>query len=362
MSGEKTEQPTEKRLRDARRKGQVSKSQDLSSAMLLLVSIAVLGATGWYMVAKLSTAMSDGIFYAGSFRGKLDRTTVIAPLLLAAQTLLLTLAPLFAASILVALLVNYLQVKSIFAVETLKPNLSKLNPAEAFKQKFLKSRPYIELAKTLVKMTMAAVITGAVLWDARADLINLTTQTIATVASVTARLVLEIGIKVGLGFLALGAADYFLQKFLFLKEMRMSKQEVREEYKETEGNPLIKSARRQIHYEILTQSMAAAVKKADVVIVNPTHVAVALEYNREKMDAPIVVAKGAELMAAQIRHLAAEANVPIMRDVPLARALYELEIEEEISDDLYEAVAVVLRWVYEVAEARGEVVSYRAGN
>ncbi len=353
--GEKTEQPTEKRLRDARRKGQVSRSNDLSSALLLVVSIAVLGLAGSYMSGKLSEAMRDGVQQAAAFEGVLDRATAFNLLLAATGTIGLTLAPLFAALVLGALLVNYLQVGSIFAPEALKPNLAKLNPAQNFKEKFFKSRPYIELAKTLLKIAITGVVVGSVLWRVRADIIELTSASVAAVAALSASLVFEIGLKVGLTFFLIGAGDYFLQKFLHLREMRMTKHEVKEEYKETEGNPLIKNVRRQIHYEILAQSMKAAVEKADVVVVNPTHVAVALRYDRANMNAPMMVAKGAELMAAQIRHIAEDHHVPIMRDVPLARALYELEVDEEIHEDLYEAVAEVLRWVYELAAERGEV-------
>jgi flagellar biosynthesis protein FlhB len=130
----------------------------------------------------------------------------------------------------------------------------------------------------------------------------------------------------------------------------MTKKEVRDEYKEMEGDPYIKSKRRQIHREIIAQSMANAVRKADVVVANPTHVAVAISYDRGEMDAPRIVAKGADFMAAQMREIATEANVPIMRDIPLARTLYELDIEDEIPENLYESVAVVLRWVYELNE------------
>ena len=135
----------------------------------------------------------------------------------------------------------------------------------------------------------------------------------------------------------------------------MTKHEVREEYKETEGNPLIKAQRRALHREILSQSLAAAVRDADVVMANPTHVAVALKYERGKANAPMVTAKGADLMAAQIRQIARESGVPVKRDIPLARALYELEVEQEIPEELYEAVAVVLQWVYSMAEERAEV-------
>ena len=138
----------------------------------------------------------------------------------------------------------------------------------------------------------------------------------------------------------------------------MTKQEVKQEYKETEGNPLFKNLRRQIHREILMQNMLAAVRQAHVVVVNPTHLAVALRYDRETMSAPTLVAKGAELMAAKIREIATEADVPLMRDVPLAHALFELEIDDEIPDELYETVAVVLSWAYQLAEDRGEVTSH----
>jgi flagellar biosynthetic protein FlhB len=130
----------------------------------------------------------------------------------------------------------------------------------------------------------------------------------------------------------------------------MTKHELKEEYKETEGNPHYKHALRQRHHEILAQSMASAVQNADAVIVNPTHVAVALKYSRETMNAPTVVAKGADLMAAQIRKLAKQARVPVLQDVPLARALYQLEIEDEIPEEFYDAVAVILRWVYDLQQ------------
>ncbi|MBA3442911.1 MAG: flagellar biosynthesis protein FlhB [Pyrinomonadaceae bacterium] len=361
QSGEKTEQPTRKRLRDARRKGQVTKSQDLTSALLLIVAVAVLGFAGSYTGSNLAQAMQDGILYATSFHGELNQAAALAVILAAVWVIALALAPLFAALILVGLLANYLQVGSVFAPESVKPDINKLNPAEGFKHKFLKARPYIELAKTVTKITITAVVIGSVLWNARADLINLTTQSVTSVAAFTSKIVLEIGLKVGFTFLLLGAGDYFLQKYLYLKEMKMTKQEVKEDYKETEGNPLIKGARRQIHREILMQSIMAAVKKADAVVVNPTHIAVALQYDRGTMNAPTVVAKGVELMAAHIRQLADEAGVPIMRDVRLARALYDLELEAEVPEELYEAVAVVLRWVYQLAEERGEVAQRSYG-
>lgn len=357
-SGEKTEKPTEKRKRDARRKGQVAKSQDLSGALLLIAAVSTLWAASSLMAGSLSDAMRDGVQHAASFDGQLDRAVALGALFAGVRAMALVLAPLFGVLVIFGALANYLQVGSIFSFETVKPNFNKLNPAEGFKQKFLKPRSYIELGKTVLKIIITALLVITILWDARGQIVALMHQTAPEAAAFTLGVMFEIGVKVGLVFLAIGAGDYFLQKYLHLKELRMTKHEVKEEYKETEGNPLFKSARRQLHREILTQSMMAAVKRSSVVVANPTHVAVALEYDRNQMGAPVVVAKGAELMAAQIRQIAQDADVPIMRDVPLARALYELEIDSEIPEEMYEAVAVVLRWVYELAEERKEVVSH----
>lgn len=355
QAGEKTEQPTAKRLRDARRKGQVARSHDLSSAVLLVVSVAVLYLASGYVAGWAGGAVREQLEYAAAYRGPLDQATALGALFTGGKLMALALAPLFGALLVVALLANYFQVGSVFSFEPVKPNMNKLNPAESFKQKFLKARPYVELGKTALKLVVASVVVGAALWSARRDIVELTRQPTELAASYTFWLVFQIGLRVGIAFLALGAADYFLQRYFHRRELMMTKHEVKEEYKETEGNPIHKSLRRARHREIMMQAMMDAVRRANVVVANPTHVAVALQYERETMGAPTVVAKGAELMAAQIRRIAEESQVPIMRDVPLARALYELEVDQEVPEELYESVAVVLRWVYQLAEERGEV-------
>jgi flagellar biosynthetic protein FlhB len=352
QSGEKTEQPTDTRLRDARRKGQVAKSQDLTAALLLITAAVIMALVGSQVGLQLADAVRDGLVRATTLQGDFDQPAAVGMIWSGIRTMAWALAPLLTALFVIALLVSYLQVGPVFSFEPLKPDLKKLNPAEGFKQKFLKPRSYLELVKTVLKMTIAGVVIVAVIWDSRADIIRLSSQNVAHVAMFTSTVIFQIVLKVAVAFLILGIADRFLQRFLHLKELKMSKQEVREEYKETEGNPLFKSARRRIYLELLQQSMMAAVKKADVVVVNPTHVAVALKYDRAGMDAPIVVAKGAELMAAQIRKIATEADVPTLRDEPLARALYDIEIDASIPEELYEAVAEVLRWVYQLVEER----------
>ena len=299
--------------------------------------------------------MREQLEHAATYRGQLDQAAALGALFTGVKAMAFVLAPLFGALLAVALLANYFQVGPVFSFETVKPNPNKLNPAEGFKQKFLKARPYVELGKTIVKLSVACVVVGAALWSARRDIVELTRQPSRLAASYAVSLIFEIGAKVGVAFLVIGAADYFLQRYFHRRELMMTKHEVKEEYKETEGNPLHKSLRRARHREILMQAMMDAVRRANVVVVNPTHVAVALSYERETMGAPTVLAKGADLMAAQIRKIAEESEVPIMRDVPLARALYDLEIDAEVPEELYESVAVVLRWVYKLAEERGEV-------
>lgn len=351
QGGEKTEKPTWKRLREARSKGQVAKSHDLTSALLLIASVLVLWAAGGYAGGHLASAFGEGLRRAATFEGDLTVASALAFVLDGVRAMAWALAPLFAVLFCAALATAYLQVGPLFAAEALAPNLGRLNPAENFKGKFLSSRPYLELGKTLLKLAVAASVIALTLWDSRADVVRLASQPASRVASFAAALLFEIGLKVGLAFLAIGAADFFLQRYLHLKEMRMTKQEVKEDHKQSYGNPAYKGARRQLHRQILAQSVGA-VKKADVVVVNPTHLAVALEYDRATMNAPVVLAKGADLLAEQIRRAAREADVPVVADAPLAQALFELEVEDEIPEQLYEAVAEVLRWVYRLSQER----------
>ena len=354
MSGEKTEQPTDKRLRDARKKGQVAKSQDLTSALMLISAVLVFWLSGAMTAKTLLGAMQGGIENAGSFTGVLTKERSMELLYQGVLDMGLALAPLFVFLFAGAILFNYIQIGSIFGIEGLKPDFNKLNPAEGFKQKFLKARPYVELAKTLLKSGITFVVVAWVLYAEIPHLLMLSGQPISHTVAYTFSLILKIGFYVGTLFLGLAAGDFFLQRFLFKNQMKMSKQEVKQEYKESEGDPLIKWMRRNMHKEILAQSSIAAVQTADAVLVNPTHVAVAVKYDRGKMDAPMVVAKGADLIAKQIREIAKKEDVPIMRDIPLARALYEVEIDEEIPEELYETVAEVLRWVYSLSEDKME--------
>ena len=355
MSQEKTEKPTQKRLRDARKKGQVAKSQDLSAAVSLLTAFSIIGLSGGWMVVKMRDGMDAGITRIVGFNGPLTLEIAMAAFLDNALVMLTAVAPLLVGVMIVAGLTTYLQVGPVFSFETIKPDLKKLNPISGFQQKFLKAKTYLELIKTLLKMSIATAIIFSTAWGYRFHILALTGQTPDFAARLAFDLIFSIGVKVALLYLLIGGGDFFLQKFIFIKEMKMSKHDVKEEFKETEGNPLHKWQRRRLHMEILSESVAAT-KNASVVVTNPTHLAIALQYQRDTMEAPLVLAKGADLIAAQIRAVATEAGVPILRDVPLARALYDLEIDESIPEELYEPVAEVLRWVYQLhAEQQGTV-------
>lgn len=361
-SGEKTEQPTEKRLHDAKKKGQVAKSQDLTGAVLLIAAVATIWLIGSYLGDLLFALVRDHLNAASSFKGPFTGDLAISALSSGLIGMFWILTPLFLIIIVFAIVANYLQIGSVFSTESISPKFEKLNPVEGFKQKFLKARSYVEFAKTIVKLIITAVVAGYVMWEGREDIVRLISKGPDVVAPFTLQLVVEIGIKVGLAFLVLGALDFFLQRFLHRRDLRMTKQELKDEYKETEGDPLIKAHRRSLHREILAQSLAAAVRDADVVLANPTHLAVALKYERASMGAPIITAKGADLMAAQIRQIASESGVPVKRDVPLARALYLLEVDDEIPEELYEAVATVLQWVYSMSEETDETRVHNQGS
>ena len=347
--GEKTEKPTQKRLREARRRGQVWKSQDLTSALLLIASSVTVAIAGRWSGGLLGTAMAERLERAAGFHGQLDPASALTEVVAAITSGALALVPLLGALMVLAAVINYLQVGPVLAVDPVKPKLERLNPAHGFKQKFLTGRPYVELVKTILKIVVAAAAVLTTIWGRRGDVVLLSQAPAGQVLMFTLLSLFEIGVKVGIAFLVLAVGDVLLQRFFYMKEVKMTKQELRDEYKETEGNPLHKMLRRQAHREILVQNMVAAVRTADVVVANPTHFAVALRYDGSTMSAPTIAAKGADLMAANMRRIARESGVPVMRDVWLARSLYELEIESEIPDDLYEPVAIVLRWVYQLS-------------
>jgi type III secretion YscU/HrpY family protein len=349
MPEEKTEQPTEKKLRDSRQKGQVAKSADLTNAFLFLTAAGVLSMGGAAYVAQLRQTMTT-FFAPEMLRGDLPPGPLIEVFGSALLRALLLTAPLAFAVAMIAAALQFLQVKALFSPQIIQPKLDKLNPIEGFKNIFFKGKTYVELIKNLLKFT---VILALVYSNLKADLrdVLLTVRVDpGAAAALTAHLLFRLLYQTGAAFLIIGAADYMLQQKFHMKDLKMSKEEVKREYKESEGDPHIKHQRKQFHEELLSHSAVANVPHADAVVVNPTHLAVAIKYDDTTMGAPTVTAKGREELAQHIRDLAAQHNIPVVQNIGLARSLYSVDLGTEIPEELYEPVAEVLQWVYQLAE------------
>jgi flagellar biosynthetic protein FlhB len=351
VSEQKTEKPTAKKLRDARKEGQVFKSTDITQALLFLTGIGVLAMGGPAFVAQIRDLIQD-FLRPEMLTGRLRPDEIVRHMGNAWGRGLLLTAPLLAAVAVVAAASNLLQVQPLFAPKAVSFKFDRLNVVKGFQNHFFKPRPYIELLKNVVKFAILGALVYFAIRSSLRDILLSARADPLTIGQLGAALMFGILVKAGVIFLILGAADYLLQRKLFMKEMMMSKYEVKKQYKEQEGDPHVKHMRKHLHQQLLAQSMTQNVPKADVVVVNPTHLAVAIEYDEQAMNAPVVTAKGQDFMAQRIIELAKEAGVPVMRNVPLARSLYQVELGEEVPEELYEAVAEVLNWVYQLAQVQ----------
>lgn len=343
-TGEKTEQATPRRREEARRKGQVFKSTDLNSAVIMMAGVLVLYITLPYMVSALK-AFTEIYLIESSLQ---DFTPGFIYAMLAEVLLLLArlLLPVFAATFIAALLITYLQVGVVFSSDPLMPKLDRLNPIQGARKIFSK-RALVELVKSLAKV----ITTGYIVYSTIRGQFYLFPRFIDTepVASMQTmgHMVFEIALKVGVAFLIIGIVDYIYQKYEYEQSLKMSKYDIRQEYKQTEGDPLLKSRQKQIQREMAMRRMMAEVPRADVVITNPTHFAVVLKYELEKMVAPVVVAKGQDFVAQKIKEIASAHGVVIFESPQLARTLYySTEIGDVVPEELYQAVAEVLAFVY----------------
>jgi flagellar biosynthetic protein FlhB len=347
---ERTEQATPKRLEDARRKGQIPRSRELSAAAVTLVGGAALYLLGGqitgqmaemmrrslalsrdeatdatYMLPALGNAAADGLWLSMPVLGLITLAAIIAPLALGGWS---------------------------FAGQAMMPQFSRLNPIEGIKRMFA-MRSLVELAKALAKFGVVATIATIVLWNDAPALMALGREPLQQAIGHAVQLSGKALLVISAGLLIIAGIDVPYQLWQYAKQMRMSREEIREEYKESEGSPEVKGRIRQMQQQLARQRMMQEVPKADVVVVNPTHFAVALKYDDKRMRAPIVVAKGVDLMAAKIREVAGEHAVPIFEAPPLARVLYRnVEIGDEIPSALYVAVAQILTYVFQLRVAK----------
>ena len=350
MSEEKTEQPTQKKLRDARKKGQVFKSKDVTQALLFLTAVGVLSVGGPEFVSQARRLITDSL-RPELLTGRLSPDEVLRQFGAAWLRILLFPLALLTALSLVAASVNFLQVRPLFSAEAVQFKFDRLNFIKGLQNIFFKPRTYLELVKNLFKLAVLGALVYTAVRGAIRDIILCARADALTAGRLAASLMFGLLFKTGLAFLAIGMADFLVQKKLYLKDLMMSKYEVKKEHKEEGGDPHIKHARQHLHQQLIAQSMVRNVPKADVVIVNPTHLAIAIEYDEVAMNAPTITAKGQGSMAARIIALATSSGVPIMRNVPLAHSLYSVELGFEIPEELYESVAEILNWVYQLAQS-----------
>lgn len=342
-SSEKTEEATPKRLRDSRKKGQVSKSKDLNTVVVLIAAFVALWAMSGYIWEQMQYAMEYSFTVVNM--PTLTQEDFIRFAAVNFMQFLKAIIPLMLVVAVASVVVNYLQIGSIFSADPLTPQLKRLNALENLKNMF-KATTFIELIKNIAKITLIFIIAYMVVKASLPMVLNTVTQTLPEFMIVTESVVEKFIIRVFVCFIAIAIIDLFVQRHQYKKQMRMSKDEVKREYKQDEGDPHIKGQRRQMHQELAMGDVRQAVASSDAVVTNPTHLAVAIKYDETEMMAPQIVAKGQRLFAQMIREVAEEHQVPIVRNVPLAWSLIELEVGDEIPEDLYAAVAETLLFVY----------------
>jgi flagellar biosynthetic protein FlhB len=343
-TGEKTEQATPRRREEARRKGQVFKSTDLNAAIIMVAGSAAVYLTYPCIIQSLQDFTS---LYLLERAHEEFTIQYIYGLLLEVLFILAKIGlPIMAACFVAALLITYLQVGFVFSGEPLTPKLERLNPVQGFQRIFSK-RALVELVKSLLKVAVTGWIVYTVIRKYYYVFPRFVDMELIATLQALGQIIFEMAMKVGVVFVIIGVLDYLYQWFEHEKTLKMSKYDVKQEYKETEGDPLIRSRQRQIQREVAMRRMMAEVPKADVIITNPTHFAVALRYEVDIMDAPVVIAKGQDYMAAKIREIADEYGIMIVENPLLARTLYNsVEIGQEVPEELYHAVAEVLAFVY----------------
>jgi flagellar biosynthesis protein FlhB len=342
---DKTEEATPRRKQDARQKGQVPQSAELNSTIVLLVLFVILNSYGSWIYSEISGYIKHNLSPVELTR-ELTEANLGHMLTTHMIFFIRMFLPLALGASLVGVIVNYLQVGPLFTLEPLKPKFNRLNPIGGF-QKMFSSRGLVDLVKALIKLFIVGYFAYSTLKDRIFILIQTIQQTPLDMAGIIWSIVYQVAVKICGFLLVLALLDYFYQRWEHRKSLRMSKKEIRDEYKQTEGNPQIKSKIRQRQRQIATRRMMQEVPKSDVVITNPTHLALALRYDSTTMSAPTIVAKGEGYIAEKIKEIALANNIALVENKPLAQALYKTtDIGDVVPAKLYQAVAEVLAFVY----------------
>ena len=346
MSGEKTEQPTSKKLNDARKKGQVAQSKDVSSTALLIILFAYF-AVGWGFMLEQVQEMFDmpAKFYNEPFGEALPEMLGVV-----VTKLLILCGPIIGLVIVFGVAVNYMQIGALFVFEPLKPELKKINPLDKAKQWF-SMKNLIEFLKSIIKVLFLGILIFILIRDAIPALLLLPHGGIDGAVKVLGQLMFALAIFTIFAYGVIAAADYGFQKWQHTKQLMMSKDEVKREFKESEGDPVIKGKRKQLHQEMVMSDNVERVKKSNVLITNPTHRAIAIYYKEGETKLPIIMAKAEGTVAQMMIKVAKEEGIPIMRNIPLATDLFfNGDVEQYIPVELIEPIAEVLHWVQQLGE------------
>lgn len=353
-SQEKTEEPTPKRLRDAKEKGQVARSRELNTTFVLLAGASSLLVFGNYLLGEFIGMWRESF----SFEREMlfDPNVLYVLFMTKVMESLVILLPLFGILIVAAIIGPISMGGGAPSAQAIAPKLSKLDPIAGIKRIF-SWQGLMEFVKTLLKFVLIAVVAGILLWGLSDALLGLGHQPLDVGLAHAAYMIGWTFLLLAAVLILVAVVDVPFQLWNHQKQLRMTKQQVKDEFKETEGKPEVKSKIRQTQHEMAQRRMMAQVPQADVVVTNPTHFAVALRYDQKGMRAPVVVAKGADLVAAEIRERARAAQVPLFAAPLLARALYySTRLDQEIPAGLYMAVAQILAYIYQLRAAeRGEV-------
>jgi len=346
---EKTEEPTAKKLSDARKEGQVARSKELTASAELLALFLALKIFLGYMGGKFIESFRE---FFRDFGKMLDGefTVVMAEGVLRASInkILIICLPILAVAVGVSFTVVLYQVKWTLSGKPLKPKFSKINPITGFKKIFSVEK-LVTLGIEVIKVIIIGYVAYSTLKNEWNTLLILYDMDLYQGIALIGKLVLDLGLKISMIFFAVGLADYIYQKFKFKKDMRMTKQEVKDEFKNTEGDPQVKRKIRSKMLEVSQRRMMQQVPQADVVITNPTHLAAAIKYDKDKAEAPVLLAKGADYLAIKIKEIAKEHHIEIVENKPLARMLYyNVEVGAEIPPELYQMTAEVLAYVYKL--------------
>lgn len=351
---ERTEQPSEKRLKEAREKGDVPRSRDLSGALVVLAGVAALLASGGASMRHVQAIYTLGLHYS---RDALFSNTLPGRvLLLAMHEAMRLFAPVAFATLLAVLAGPLLLGGLSFSAQALQPKFERLDPIKGL-GKIFAVRGLVELGKSLLKLALIGGVLALLLYHWTGDLLSTGRGNVAFGISESMRLLGQASLDFGVILALIGGVDALYQKFDFSKRQRMTRQELRDESKESDGNPEMKGRIRQVQHQMARRRMMQDLPTADVVVTNPTHFAVALKYDENRFGAPTVIAKGADVLAQQIRLAAAGHKIPLVESPPLARALYATtEVGREIPAALYVAVAQILAYIYQLQQAakRGE--------